>query len=132
MISSLSAGMTTTSPIIDVVRVLLCIDLLFTAPIMLAVARGIIEASFIPSRSVSNPTRFVERFPETTRNLLRVILVAAISSVAYIVYTKADNAFYNVVSLVGVVGFAIGLVPCLVHYCYLFQFPLRKASSIRR
>ena len=100
--------MTTTSPIIDVVRVLLCIDLLFTAPIMLAVARGIIEASFIPSRPVSHPTRFAERFPETTRNLLRVVLVAAISAAAYIVYTKADNAFYNVVSLVGVVGFAIG------------------------
>ena len=102
MISSIESG----SAIITLVRALLCVDLLFTAPMLLAIGREIVEVSMF-----SAGFSFTIHYPETSRNILRTLIVFTIVGAAYAVNTYAANAFYNVVSLVGgICGFTLGFI----------------------
>ena len=103
IINSLGTG---SSPVISAIRALLCIDLLFTAPMMLAVGRELIEHAIMSRTSPG-----MERHADAVRNTLRIALAALLLGVAYVVEIYAANAFYNVVSLVGgLCGFTLGFM----------------------
>jgi amino acid permease len=91
---------------VTTVRAVLCVDLLFTVPMILAIGRELVENSLMGYNFWC-----VVHHPDLTKNLLRCTLVIIIISSSYAVYMNAANAFYNVVSLVGgVCGFALGFI----------------------
>ena len=102
VISSLGSG----NVVLTLVRSLLCVDLLFTAPMLLAIGREIVEHSLMSSR-----LKVVQTHPDTCRNVLRITIVIGILGLAYLAQLFAANAFYNVVSLVGgICGFTLGFI----------------------
>ena len=105
-------------------RALLCVDLLFTAHMLLAIGREIVEHSVMHSG-----LSVVSRFPETTRNVLRTSIVIFILGLAYIANVYAQNAFYNVVSLVGgICGFTLGFIYPPALYISVFRDKLGSAT----
>lgn len=99
-----------TGAVLQAVRVLLCLDLLFTIPMLLAAGREILEESLMK-------TRF-GRFGEHTRNVFRMLLLLIILGVTFgVVSADSSQAFGNVVTLVGAVAcFSCGFImPPLMH-----------------
>jgi hypothetical protein len=120
VIDSLGTG----NALIYLVRALLCVDLLFTAPMLLAIGREIVEHSVM-----SSGFGFTVRFPESTRNILRTSIVIFILGLAYIANVYAQNAFYNVVSLVGgICGFTLGFIYPPALYIAVFREKLGTAT----
>jgi hypothetical protein len=106
---------------VTTVRAVLCVDLLFTVPMILAIGRELLENSLM-----SFEFAFVASYPELTRNMLRCTLVIIIISASYVVYMNAENAFYNVVSLVGgLSGFSLGFIYPPAMYLKVFWAKLR-------
>jgi amino acid permease len=76
-----SAG---TNAVVVGIQVLLCVDLLFTLPILLAAAREIIEEKLIALLPKDSA------FVEYTRNVTRTVLVLLICGISYVVPQFAD------------------------------------------
>lgn len=97
--------------ILQVVRVLLCVDLLFTIPMLMAAGREVVEESLMK-------TSFVRQYGERSRNVIRLTLLALVLAATYgVVSGHSKDAFGNVVTLVGAVAcFSCGfIVPPLLH-----------------
>ena len=100
-----------------IVQSLLCVDLLFTAPILLAVGRELVEKSILESN-----IWFVRLFPESSRNVIRILLVIFILGSSYLILQYAQNAFYLVVSLIGgICGFTLGFIYPPLMYLKVFR-----------
>lgn len=100
-----------TGAVLQAVRVLLCIDLLFTIPMLLGAAREIIEESIMQGA-------WAKRHDTATRNTLRIVMLLVVLGGTFgIVRGDSDGAFGNVVTLVGgICCFALGfIVPPLLH-----------------
>ncbi len=125
VVASLGSG----NVMVTMVRALLCVDLLFTAPMLLAIGRELVETSLFHRQYW-----FTQHYPETTRNILRSCLVIAIIAASYGAFEGATNAFYNVVSLVGgICGFTLGFIypPSMYLKLYWLEIsPLTKGFNI--
>lgn len=100
-----------TGTILQVVRVLLCIDLLFTIPMLLGAAREIIEETIMAGS-------WAQRHETFTRNMTRITMLLIVLAGTYgVVMGDSNNAFGNVVTLVGgICCFALGfIVPPMLH-----------------
>eukprot|EP00911_Craspedida_sp_UC1_P000817 UC1_evm1s627 len=86
--------------ILQIVRVLLCVDLLFTVPMVLAFGREILENSLF---AMSYTKHLTEKHPGLTRFFLRAFLVAAVvgTGVGMVESGGGDRAFGNLIQLVG-------------------------------
>ena len=85
------------SPVLDIIRVLLCIDLLFTIPMVLAAGREIIERAVV--------RRMITKRRKWGRLLVRSVLVVLVLVLFYLI-----PDFSDLVTLVG------GLVNCLMGF----------------
>eukprot|EP01138_Halocafeteria_seosinensis_P000540 gb/GECG01000554.1/.p1 GENE.gb/GECG01000554.1/~~gb/GECG01000554.1/.p1 ORF type:complete len:699 (+),score=49.09 gb/GECG01000554.1/:1-2097(+) len=89
-----------------VVKVVLCADLLFTVPIVLAASRSLLEDSIVPS--------FPEECDTHVRNILRIILTVIVATI-YL----AIPSFSDLVTLIG------GVVNCLMGFILPSVFYMR-------
>ena len=97
--------------ILSAVRVLLCIDLLFTIPMLLAPGREIVEEALMKIRAIGI-------WKERARDFIRLCILAFILVASYLVIiADASNAFGLVVTLCGAIaGFSCGItVPPLLY-----------------
>lgn len=89
---------------LQVVRILLCVDLLFTVPMVLAFGREILERSFFKTSGfrMFSP-EFLQKNDTMVRNIIRFILVGIVIGIAAGMNSSsgASNAFENLISLVG-------------------------------
>eukprot|EP01138_Halocafeteria_seosinensis_P015971 gb/GECG01016299.1/.p1 GENE.gb/GECG01016299.1/~~gb/GECG01016299.1/.p1 ORF type:complete len:651 (+),score=60.52 gb/GECG01016299.1/:1-1953(+) len=92
IVENLSAGIYA-----DAVKLLLCVDLLFTVPIVLGAARFLIEDTVVP--------KFPETWDTHVRNIVRLVLTIIIATICFLI-----PSFANLVTLVG------GVVNCLMGY----------------
>jgi len=92
--------------IAQTIRVLLCLDLLFTIPMVMAVGREIVEESIVPLMP--------ERHTGMTRNLVRLGLVLAVCGLSEgaIKSSGINQAFGDVLNLLG--GFTNTLVGLII------------------
>ena len=105
-------------PVLQAVRVFLCLDLFFTIPLQMAVAREIIEAS------VFHRLRWALAHRQAVAYGIRLCMLVVLLGASYAaVASSATNAFGNVVTLVGGIGgFGMGFVmPPLLHAAHLLQ-----------
>jgi amino acid permease len=103
----------------DAVRMLLCVDLLFTVPMVLAAGRQLVEGQLVQGE-------FALKHETLVRNSCRLVLVIAVYSIAL-----AVPDFGDMVSLVG--GFAnclMGLI--LPPLCFISAAPDGKIASLAR
>lgn len=111
VIGNLSNGV-----VLQIVRVLLCVDLLFTVPMVLAFGREIIENSLFHMRCTRE---FAQRHSTLTRTLLRAVLVVAVigTGVGMLLSGSGQKAFGDLIQLVGgVFSFLLGFIlPPLFH-----------------
>lgn len=105
-----------TSVVVKVVRVLLCVDLLFTVPMVLAFGREVLEKSLFDSRLGAKLTA---RSAFVASSVLRTVLVALVIGIALGVMGSpgGTQAFGNLINLVGGgVNSLLGLIlPPLLH-----------------
>lgn len=100
-----------TGTILQIVRVFLSVDLLFTVPMILAVGREIVENSVLTWTCTKSHDTL-------TRNIVRFCLVVILIALAYAIIKSGGNeAFGNVVTLVGgICNFSLGFIlPPIFH-----------------
>jgi hypothetical protein len=117
-----------TSVVVKVVRVLLCVDLLFTVPMVMAFGREILEKSLFDSRFGN---KFDARSARIASTLLRAVLVAVVIGIACgVMYSSGGpQAFGNLINLVGGgVNSLLGLI--LPPMFYLRTLYLRNELTI--
>lgn len=102
---------------VQIVKVLLCLDLLFTVPMVLSVGREIIENSVLnclpqsaPSDRPQSSGSTARPYEEAARNGVRLLLVLVVCGVAWLAASQSgvNKAFGNVLDLLG------GFTNCLV------------------
>jgi len=111
VIGNLSDGV-----VLQIVRVLLCVDLLFTVPMVLAFGREILENSLFAMHSTKEWTR---KHSGITRLFLRAILVMAVigTGLGMLLSRSGQKAFGDLIQLVGgIFSFLLGFIlPPLFH-----------------
>jgi hypothetical protein len=117
-----------TSVVVKIVRVLLCVDLLFTVPMVLAFGREVLEKSLFDS---ALGARLTARNALVASILLRTLLVAVVIGIAVGVMDSPGGvqAFGNLINLVGGgVNSLLGLIlPPLFH---LKSLSLQNALTV--
>jgi len=104
-------GNLSTGGMLQAVRVLLCIDLLFTIPMLLTPGREVIEEALLKFGTF-------RRYGEMSRNIIRLTILVVILIVSFgVISADATNAFGLVVTLCGAIScFSCGLtMPPLLH-----------------
>lgn len=110
--------------VVQIVRVLLCLDLLFTIPMLLAVSREVIEGSLIDSRSDLS-----SRQDTTFRNVTRFALVLLLMAIGLgMIASNATTAFGNIVTLIG--GFFNSILGFILPPLFTLQIKGHRMSKL--
>lgn len=116
--------------VLQIVKVLLCVDLLFTVPMVLAFGREIIEKSLF---ALSFTQKLVIKYDMATRILIRIFLIALIMGTSIgLIHGTGGNAFNNLINLVGgAISFILGFVlPPLFHLRVLQETKQLRFHSV--
>merc|ERR1712194_245080 len=93
-----------------VIKALLCVDLLFTIPIILAVGREIVENAILPSAAAGSTG---DKKTELSRTVIRAVIVAVVLGIS-LAATKSsgvNQAFNDAIGLVGgLTNTTVGLI----------------------